>query len=48
MEGVGAFLGPLISFFSEVAIATSFIGFVVGLLDFFTDVLGIPQGDTSK
>ncbi|CBJ30166.1 Tyrosine Transport protein [Ectocarpus siliculosus] len=47
-EGAGALIGPLISIFSEVAIITSFIGFIVGLLDFFTDVLKIPPGDTSK
>lgn len=45
---MGTVLGPLISVFSEVAIVTSFIGFVVGLLDFFTDVLNISPGDTSK
>ncbi|CAM9117932.1 unnamed protein product [Sphacelaria rigidula] len=47
-EGVGTLLSPLIAVFSEVAIITSFIGFVVGLLDFFTDVLKIPPGDKSK
>ena len=31
----GAWLGGLVSIFSEFAIATSFIGFVYGLLDFF-------------
>lgn len=34
----GSLLGILISIFSEFAIATSFIGFVYGLLDFFGDL----------
>lgn len=34
----GAWLGILLSIFSEVAIITSFIGFVYGLLDFFQDI----------
>jgi tyrosine-specific transport protein len=34
-----------VSLFSEVAIATSFIGFVYGLLNFFNDVFLIEAGD---
>ncbi|NJK29666.1 MAG: tyrosine transporter [Acaryochloris sp. SU_5_25] len=34
-------LGIVVSVFSEVAIATSFIGFTYGLLDFFKDVLQV-------
>jgi tyrosine-specific transport protein len=36
--GAGEWLGVLVSIFSEFAIATSFIGFVYGLLDFFKDI----------
>ena len=36
--GAGEFTGDLVSLFSEAAIVTSFIGFVIGLMDFFTDV----------
>ncbi len=35
----GKWLGVLVLVFSEFAIATSFIGFVYGLLDFFKDVI---------
>jgi tyrosine-specific transport protein len=35
-------LGLLVSTFSELALITSLIGFVYGLLDGFTDVLGLP------
>jgi amino acid permease len=30
---------------AQAAIITSFIGFVVGLLDFFTDVFNVRAGD---
>ncbi|WP_071588408.1 aromatic amino acid transport family protein [Chlorogloeopsis fritschii] len=36
--GAGEWLGILVSVFSEFAIATSFIRFVYGLLDFFKDI----------
>ena len=36
--GAGGATGVLVSLFSEAAIVTSFIGFVIGLVDFFTDV----------
>ncbi|BAY62261.1 aromatic amino acid permease [Calothrix brevissima NIES-22] len=36
--GAGEWLGVLVSIFSEFAIATSFIGFVYGLLDFFQEI----------
>ena len=36
--GAGEITGALVSLFSEAAIITSFIGFVIGLIDFFTDV----------
>ena len=36
--GAGEITGDLVSLFSEAAIITSFIGFVIGLMDFFTDI----------
>lgn len=42
--GNGKGLGVLLSIFSEFAIATSFIGFVYGLLDFFKDIFPVQQG----
>ena len=36
--GAGELTGILISSFSEAAIVTSFIGFAIGLMDFFTDM----------
>jgi tyrosine-specific transport protein len=44
----GAWLGVLVSVFSEFAIVTSFIGFVYGLLDFFKDALDVSPNDDSK
>ncbi|MBD2457835.1 tyrosine transporter [Nostoc sp. FACHB-87] len=41
--GGGELLGVLVSIFSEFAIATSFIGFVYGLLDFFQDIFAKTQ-----
>ncbi|MEA5515537.1 amino acid permease [Nodularia sp. UHCC 0506] len=42
--GAGEWLGILLSIFSEFAIATSFIGFVYGLLDFFKDLFPVAEG----
>ncbi|MGF2037110.1 MAG: amino acid permease [Nostoc sp. CmiVER01] len=42
--GAGEWLGVLVSIFSEFAIATSFIGFVYGLLDLLKDIFLIAQG----
>ena len=36
--GAGEITGDVVSLFSEAAIVTSFIGFVIGLMDFFTDI----------
>lgn len=36
-------VAPLIEAFSFLAIATSFIGFVLGLTDFFMDALCLPN-----
>jgi tyrosine-specific transport protein len=38
-----ATVGPLIQGFSFLAIATSFIGFILGLTDFFVDGLKLPN-----
>ncbi|WP_138497379.1 amino acid permease [Nostoc sp. PA-18-2419] len=46
--GAGQWLGVLISVFSEFAIATSFIGFVYGLLDIFKDIFLIAQSKVSS
>jgi tyrosine-specific transport protein len=45
--GAGEWLGVLVSIFSEFAIATSFIGFVYGLLDLFKDIFLVTQGEFS-
>ncbi|WP_375505398.1 amino acid permease [uncultured Nostoc sp.] len=44
----GEWLGILLSIFSEFAIATSFIGFVYGLLDLLKDIFLIAQGKLSS
>jgi tyrosine-specific transport protein len=46
--GAGEWLGILLSIFSEFAIATSFIGFVYGLRDFFKDIFPLTQQPTSS
>lgn len=38
-------MAPLIETFSFLAIATSFIGFVLGLADFFLDALSLPHNN---
>ncbi|KAK4753723.1 hypothetical protein SAY87_001827 [Trapa incisa] len=37
-------VGPIIEVFSLIAIATSYIGFVLGLSDFLADLLKLPSG----
>ncbi|KAL1189217.1 hypothetical protein V5N11_032630 [Cardamine amara subsp. amara] len=37
-------VGPFVEAFSLLAIATSYIGFVLGLADFFSDLLKLPSG----
>ncbi|EYU46152.1 hypothetical protein MIMGU_mgv1a0064871mg, partial [Erythranthe guttata] len=37
-------IGPIVDVFSVLAIATSYIGFVLGLSDFLTDLLKLPSG----
>jgi tyrosine-specific transport protein len=39
----GAFLSPLVAGFSELAIITSFIAMIYGLVDAITDVTGLPM-----
>ncbi|MEH2428638.1 MAG: aromatic amino acid transport family protein [Nostoc sp.] len=46
--GAGQWLGVLVSIFSEFAIATSFIGFVYGLLDLFKDIFLSSQEKVSS
>lgn len=38
-------VGPLIESFSILAIATSYIGFVLGLSDFLSDAMKLPSGE---
>ena len=44
----GAWLGITVSVFSEFAIATSFIGFTYGLLDFFQDAFKMTPHDPAQ
>jgi tyrosine-specific transport protein len=37
-------VAPLVQGFSFLAIATSYIGFILGLTDFLADVLRLPSG----
>ncbi|MEH2097476.1 amino acid permease [Nostoc sp.] len=46
--GAGEWLGVLVSIFAEFAIATSFIGFVYGLLDVFKDIFSTAQSKLSS
>ncbi|XP_019051749.1 PREDICTED: uncharacterized protein LOC104588783 [Nelumbo nucifera] len=39
-------VGPIIEVFSFLAIATSYIGFVLGLSDFLADLLKLPSGQS--
>ncbi|GAB2287108.1 hypothetical protein Dimus_021493 [Dionaea muscipula] len=38
-------VGPIVEAFSLLAIATSYIGFVLGLSDFLADLLNLPAGE---
>jgi len=40
--GIGAILGNLVTIFSSLALITSLIGFVYGLMDGWTDVFDLP------
>ncbi|KAL6966678.1 hypothetical protein U1Q18_032464 [Sarracenia purpurea var. burkii] len=39
-------VGPIVEVFSLLAIATSYIGFVLGLADFLADLLKLPSGQS--
>ncbi|XP_057479647.1 uncharacterized protein LOC130766932 [Actinidia eriantha] len=39
-------VGPIVDVFSFLAIATSYIGFVLGLADFLSDLLKLPSGQS--
>ncbi|XP_052180240.1 uncharacterized protein LOC127793536 isoform X2 [Diospyros lotus] len=47
LRSTNAEVGPIIEVFSLLAIATSYIGFVLGLVDFLADCLGIGSCATS-
>ena len=44
LKNTSTLVGPVIEAFSFLAIATSFIGFVLGLTDFYADALGLKSG----
>ncbi len=44
----GRFLTPVVHFFSFFAIVTSYIGMALGLFDFLSDGLNIPENKTGK
>ncbi|MCO5573123.1 hypothetical protein L7F22_026888 [Adiantum nelumboides] len=44
LRSANGIIGPIIEVFSLLAIATSYIGFVLGLADFLADLLKLPSG----
>ncbi|KAB1203630.1 Tyrosine-specific transport protein [Morella rubra] len=46
MQSANGVVGPIIQVFSLLAIATSYIGFILGLADFLADLLKIPTGQS--
>ncbi|KAF5447629.1 hypothetical protein F2P56_033168 [Juglans regia] len=44
LQSTTGVVGPIIQVFSLLAIATSYIGFVLGLADFLADLLKLPTG----
>lgn len=44
LRSANGIIGPTIEVFSVLAIATSYIGFVLGLADFLADLLKLPSG----
>lgn len=44
LKATSTAVGPLVESFSFLAIATSYIGFVLGLSDFLSDALRLPSG----
>ncbi|KAJ8559941.1 hypothetical protein K7X08_003999 [Anisodus acutangulus] len=44
LRSTNGIVGPIVDIFSLLAIATSYIGFVLGLADFLADLLKLPSG----
>lgn len=44
LQSTNGVVGPIVEVFSLLAIATSYIGFVLGLADFLADLLKLPSG----
>ncbi|OIT27758.1 hypothetical protein A4A49_22324 [Nicotiana attenuata] len=44
LRATNGIVGPIVDVFSLLAIATSYIGFVLGLVDFLADLLKLPSG----
>ncbi|KAL2636264.1 hypothetical protein R1flu_007743 [Riccia fluitans] len=44
LRATNSTVGPIIQIFSLLAVATSYIGFVLGLSDFLSDLLKLPSG----
>lgn len=44
LRSTNGIVGPIVDIFSLLAIATSYIGFVLGLSDFLADLLKLPSG----
>lgn len=47
LRSTNGIVGPIVDTFSLLAIATSYIGFVLGLSDFLADLLKLPSGQNS-
>ncbi|KAL3530121.1 hypothetical protein ACH5RR_009443 [Cinchona calisaya] len=47
LRSTNGVVGPIVDIFSLLAIATSYIGFVLGLSDFLADLLKLPSGQNS-
>ncbi|KAA8544513.1 hypothetical protein F0562_022447 [Nyssa sinensis] len=46
LRSTNGVVGPIVEVFSLLAIATSYIGFVLGLSDFLADLLKLPSGQS--
>ncbi|XP_058196315.1 uncharacterized protein LOC131312514 [Rhododendron vialii] len=46
LQSINGVVGPIVQVFSLLAIATSYIGFVLGLADFLADLLKLPSGQS--
>ncbi|XP_062170873.1 uncharacterized protein LOC133876640 isoform X3 [Alnus glutinosa] len=46
LQSSNGVVGPIIQVFSLLAIATSYIGFILGLADFLADLLKLPTGQS--